>query len=134
MHRITAQVLGVVVGLLALVGLFIEGELLLGIMNVDVALDILRAVLAVALIAVGFSTVPTSARQTVILVTGVLYVGLGLVAFADRTVFGLLPTGLTGFDIGFHLVVGIAAIVIAVMPDRRQNTASNTAPSARTER
>jgi hypothetical protein len=119
MHRIIATVLGIVVGLLGIVGLFVEGDHLLGIMNVDMTLDILRLVLAAALLIVGLvPRVPNGAPRAVVIVVGVLYVGMGLLAFADRTLFGLLPTGLTGFDIGFHLVVGVAAVVLGVLPDR----------------
>lgn len=118
MYRLTAKILGVLIGLLAIVGFFIEGEYLLGIMNVDLGIDVLRLVLAVALLVVGFARVPLGAVRGVIAVTGILYVGLGLLAFADREVFGFLPMGLTNVDIGFHLVVGIAAIVIAAMPQR----------------
>lgn len=118
MHRLVARILGIVIGLLAIVGFFVEGELLLGIMNVDLALDILRVILAVALLVVGFADVPASAVRAVIVIVGALYVLMGLLAFADPTLFGLLPTGFTGFDIGFHLVVGVAALVLAFLPDR----------------
>lgn len=56
--------------------------------------------------------------KTLILVVGAMYVLMGLVAMADPEFFGILPTGFTGFDIGFHLVVGIAAVVIAFIPQR----------------
>jgi hypothetical protein len=116
MLRIVARVLGVVVGLLAIVGFFIEGEHLAGIMNVDLALDIIRLIIAAALLYVGFANVPASATRAVVIVVGVLYVLMGLLAFVDPTMFGLLPTGFTGFDIGFHLVVGIGALVLAFLP------------------
>ncbi|HWM34594.1 MAG TPA: hypothetical protein VNR36_10195 [Pseudolysinimonas sp.] len=116
MLRIIARVLGIVVGLLAIIGLFVEGDHLLGIMNVDIALDVLRIVIAAALLYVGFARVPLAAVRTVLIVVGAMYVLMGLLAFADRTLFGLLPTGFTGFDIGFHLVVGAGAVVVALLP------------------
>jgi hypothetical protein len=116
MLRIIARVLGIVVGLLAIVGFFIEGEHLLGIMNVDLALDIIRVVIAAALLYVGFARVPLSAVRAVLIAVGALYVLMGLLAFADPTLFGLLPTGLTGFDIAFHLIVGAGAVVLALLP------------------
>lgn len=116
MLRNTARVLGVVVALLALVGFFVEGEHLAGIMNVDLALDLVRTVIAIALLYVGFSRVSLSAVRAVIIVVGAMYVLMGLLALADRTLFGLLPTGFTGFDIGFHLVVGALALIIALVP------------------
>jgi hypothetical protein len=118
-HRTVATVLGIVVGLLAIIGFFIEGEHLLGIMNVDLTLDILRLLIAAALLVVGLAPqVPAQATKAVIIVVGAMYVLMGLLAFADPTLFGLLPTGFTGFDIAFHLIVGIAALVIAFVPQR----------------
>jgi hypothetical protein len=124
MHRIVAIVLGIVVALLAIVGFFIEGDHFLGLMNVDLTLDVLRVVLAAALLIVGFANVPDSARRAVLVVVGVMYVLMGLLAFADPTLFGLLPTGFTGFDIGFHLVVGAGAIVLGALPDRTVGSSS----------
>jgi hypothetical protein len=125
MLRIIARVLGIVVGLLAIAGLFVEGDHLLGIMNVDLTLDILRIVIAAALLYVGFARVPLSAVRVVLIVVGALYVLMGLLAFADRTLFGMLPTGFTGFDIGFHLVVGIGALVVAFVPALQKDDAAN---------
>jgi hypothetical protein len=124
MLRILARVLGVIVGLLAIIGLFVEGRHLLGLMNVDLPLDILRVLIAAALLYVGFAKVSASAVRTVIIVVGALYVVMGLLAFASSTLFGILPTGLTGFDIGFHLVVGIAALVLAFVPAARAESAN----------
>lgn len=118
MHRLTARILGVIVLLLGVVGLFITDEHLLGIMNVDLPLDIIRIILGAALLYVGFGPASHAAAKTLIIIVGAMYVLMGLLAFADDTLFGLLPSGFTGFDIGFHLVVGIAALAIAFMPVR----------------
>lgn len=125
MIRIVARVLGVVVGLLAVVGLFVEGEHLLGIMNVDLTLDIVRVLIAVALLVVGFANVPAAAPRAVVAIVGAMYVLMGVLAFADRTLFGLLPTGFTGFDIGFHLIVGLGALVVAFVPAFNDSTATS---------
>ncbi len=37
-------------------------------------------------------------------------------AFADPTLGGILPTGFTGFDIGFHLIVGLGSLAVALIP------------------
>jgi hypothetical membrane protein len=123
MQRIVARVLGIVVALLAVVGLFVEGEHLLAIMNVDIALDIVRIVLAVALLYVGFGKASDGAVRAVLAVVGALYVIMGLVAFADPEMFGLLPTGFTGFDIGFHLVVGLGSLAVALLPAKSTRAA-----------
>jgi hypothetical protein len=122
MLRTVARVLGVVVALLALVGFFIEGQHLLGLMNVDIALDVVRVVIAAALLYAGFADVRNEMIRNILIVVGVLYVLMGVLAFVDATLFGMLPTGFTGFDIGFHLIVGIGAILVAVMPQRTANT------------
>jgi hypothetical protein len=122
MLRTVARVLGIVVALLAVVGFFVEGDHLLGLMNVDLVLDILRVLIAGALLYAGFGKTMAATIRTVIVVVGAMYVVMGLLAFADRTLFGLLPTGFTGFDIGFHLVVGVGALVLAFLP--MSNTAA----------
>jgi hypothetical protein len=120
MLRIVARVLGIVVALLAVAGFFVEGDHLLNLMNVDLAIDLLRVVIAAALLYVGFGRTSAGALRAVIIVVGALYVLMGLIAFADRTLFGLLPTGFTGFDIGFHLVVGLGALVLVFLPSARE--------------
>jgi hypothetical protein len=42
---------------------------------------------------------------------GVLYIGMGFMGLLSSTIWGLLPNGLTGFDILFHLVAGIVAVL-----------------------
>ena len=122
MLRTVARVLGIVVALLAIAGFFVEGELLVGLMNVDITLDVLRVIIAAALLYVGFGRASAGAVRATIIVVGALYVVMGLVAFADPTLFGLLPTGLTGFDIGFHLVVGLGSLVLAFLPAGRKSS------------
>jgi hypothetical protein len=118
MARMTARILGIVVALLAVIGFFIEGEHLLGIANVDLTLDVARVVIAAALLWVGFGRTSGGALRAVLLVVGAMYVLMALLAFADDTLFGLLPTGFTGFDIGFHLVAGVVALIAAFRPVR----------------
>lgn len=133
MYRLTARILAVVIAALAIAGFFIEDDHLLGIMNVDLPLDILRTVLVLALLIVGFLRVPTAAVRGVLLVIGALYVGMGIAGIADPTLFGMLPTGLTEFDIVFHIVVGIAAFVIGALPDRSRRIDPNR-PGVRADR
>ena len=119
MLRTVARVLGIVVALLAIAGFFVEGDHLVGLMNVDITLDVLRVIIAAALLYVGFGRVGAGAVRATIIVVGVLYVLMGLLAFADPTLFGILPTGFTGFDIGFHLIVGLGALALALVPASR---------------
>jgi hypothetical protein len=108
MNKRLAQIYGVVIGLLALIGLFTEGQLW-GLMNMDPALDGLRVILAAALLYVGFRDGHEREASVALTTVGVLCVGMGLLGMADSTLYGLLPSGLTGFDIAFHLVTGAIA-------------------------
>lgn len=108
MERRTAQILGVLVAGLAVAGLFVEDRHFLDLMNVDVTLDMLRIPIAGALLYAGFKGSLGLVRR-VLLVVGLLYVGMGLFGLVDRELAGLLPTGLTEFDIAFHLLSGAGA-------------------------
>ena len=130
MYRITAIVLAAVAGLLAVVGYFVKGEHLLGIMNVDVTLDVLRTVLAVGLLVVALAPVRSTVVRAALFVFGALYLIMGLYAFADPELFGALATGLTGFDIAFHIVVGLATLAVAAMRDRGWRADRTAAPRA----
>jgi hypothetical protein len=127
MLRMIARVLGIVVAVLAIAGFFVEGEHLLGLMNVDMALDVTRVLIAAALLIVGFARVPLAAVRAVLIIVGAMYVLMALIAFADPTLMGILPTGFTGFDIGFHLVVGLGAIVVAMVPAANRESTTRTA-------
>jgi hypothetical protein len=116
MLKLIARILGIVVAVLAIAGFFVEGDHLLGIMNVDIVLDVLRVLIAVALLIVGFGRVPIGAVRAVLIVVGAMYVLMGLLAFFDPTLFGMLPTGFTGFDIAFHLIVGLGTLIVAFVP------------------
>ena len=130
MYRIAALVLAALAGLLALIGYVVEGEHLFGLMNVDLTLDVLRTVLAIALLVVALAPVHSTVVRAVLFAFGALYVIMGLYALADANLFGALPTGLTGFDIAFHIVVGLATLAVAAMRDRgwrADRTAANHA-------
>lgn len=118
MHRLIAKILGVIIAALAIVGFFVEGTHLFGLMNVDLPIDIARAVIALALLYVGFGSVSNATARLVVSIVGGAYIVMGAVTFIDPTHFGLLPTGFTGFDVGFHLIVGVAAVVLGFLPNR----------------
>jgi hypothetical protein len=131
MLKVIARVLGVVVAVLAIAGFFVEGEHLLGLMNVDLALDVTRVLIAAALLIVGFARVPFAALRAVLIVVGAMYVLMGLVAFASPTLGGILPTGFTGFDIGFHLVVGLGTLAVALIPALATDESKSNSRTAR---
>lgn len=99
----------VLIGALGIVGLFVSGHLF-KFMNVDIALDILRVVLAAYLVYAAFIAKNVKMTTTGLLVVGVLYVVMAIWGLFSSTLGGILPSGLTGFDIVFHLATGIVAV------------------------
>lgn len=110
MSRRFAQIVGAVLAVLGVVGLIVGEGQLWGLFNIDLGMDLLRLAFAGALLYAGFGTDNAGITRTVLTV-GVLYIGMGLLAIASPQMFGLLPSGLTGFDIAYHLVVGALGIV-----------------------
>lgn len=113
MHKQAVKIYGILIALLAVGGFFVTDGHLFGIMNADAALDWLRALLAVFLLYVGYKVTDDGFLRGTLMFVGVLYVGMGLLGIADSELWGLLPNGLTGFDIAFHLVTGAAALGLA---------------------
>lgn len=102
------RMFGILIAALAVMGLFVSGHLF-GIMNTDPALDALRVVLASVLIYIGFAVRDNNLAHVALLMVGLLYVGMALVGLVSPTLGGLVPSGLTGFDIAFHLITGAIA-------------------------
>ncbi len=114
MQRTVVRVYGVLIALLAVMGLFVgEGSHMLGIMNADMTLDILRIALAAYLLYAGFVAKEGPVVRSALWTVGILYIGMGVLGLIDPKLWGMLPTGLTTFDVGFHLVTGLLAIAIA---------------------
>jgi len=108
-----SRIYAVLIGALAIVGLFVSGHLF-QLMNTDIVIDILRVVLAAYLVYVAFIARSERMATTALMIVGALYVVMGLSGLFNSTLGGLLPSGLTGFDIAFHLVTGIVAIGAAM--------------------
>ena len=108
-----AQIYGVIAAFLALFGLFtVEGHLF-RLLNVDTALNVLRVVLAAALLYAGFVTKNDKTIRDILMFTGVVYVTLAVLGLFNSVLWDLLPTGLTGFDVIVHLLAGALAIAVA---------------------
>lgn len=114
MKKTVVRMYAVLIALLAIGGFFIKDGHLFGLMNADTALDWLRVLLAVFLLYVGFKAVDAGLVRGSLIFVGVLYVGMALLGLVDSTLWGLLPNGLTGFDVGFHLVTGAAALMVGM--------------------
>ncbi|MGH8903811.1 MAG: DUF4383 domain-containing protein [Egibacteraceae bacterium] len=117
MIKLFAKVVGVVLLLLGVVGLFTGGHLL-GLVNVDGVEDAIHLVTGALFAYVGFAGTQALAR-TVVLVLGVIYVLVGIVGFFVPMFFGLAPAGFNLWDNLIHLLIGAIAVLVAVPAGRR---------------
>lgn len=111
-----AKMYGILIASLAAAGILVNGHLF-DIMNTDVVLDITRIGLAFYLIYAAFISGQHRMINMALTIVGMLYVVMGVIGLVSPTLAGLLPSGLTGFDIAFHLLIGI----VAVMAGQRHN-------------
>lgn len=113
-----AQILGVVLILLGILGLLLGDTLLLGVLNIDVVEDIVHILTGGILAYVGFGRLHAGVARTLILVLGVVYLLVGVLGFILPTLFGLIPNGYTVFDNLLHLVLGALSIAVAGVSGR----------------
>lgn len=116
MGKAFAIMLGILLGGHGFLGLFVEGEHLLGIFNVDILVDLLYLGLSACLLAIGFFSHNAAAIRGVLVLAGGALVLLGLAGLADDRVFGLLPSGLTLMDFVILFGVGAVSIVMGLIP------------------
>jgi hypothetical protein len=116
MGRAIAFMMGILLGSHGFLGLFVEGEHLLGLFNVDILLDIVYLFCAIMLLAVGGTQAPANILRAGLLFVAVVFILIAVLGLADDTLAGLLPTTLTRVDIGFLFVVGGIVAVTALLP------------------
>jgi hypothetical protein len=109
-----AQILGVVLILVGIVGLILGDKVWLGILNVDIVEDLVHLATGGLLAYVGFSGMDLSAARSVVLALGVIYLLVGILGFVVPTMFGLIPDGYTIFDDLLHLALGVLGLVVAL--------------------
>ena len=122
-----AQILGVVLILVGLVGLVLGDKVWLGILNVDIVEDIVHLATGGLLAYVGFSGMDLSAARSVVLALGVVYLLVGILGFFVPTLFGLIPNGYTVFDDLLHLALGVLGIVVALSTPRESGQTGRSA-------
>ena len=116
--RTYAQVVGVVLILLGVVGLLLGDELFLGILNIDVVEDIVHLLSGGLLAYIGFGRTDNDAVRSVVGIVGVVYLLVGILGFIVPTLFGLIPNGYTLYDNIVHLALGVLGLVAAGVPGR----------------
>jgi hypothetical protein len=109
-----AQIIGVVLILVGLVGLVLGDKLWLGILNIDIVEDIVHLATGGLLAYVGFSGMDLSAARSVVLALGVIYLVVGILGFLVPMMFGLIPHGYTVFDDLLHLALGVLGLAVAL--------------------
>jgi hypothetical protein len=113
-----AQILGVVLILVGVVGLVLGDRVWLGILNIDIVEDIVHLVTGGLLAYVGFGRTELSAARSVVLALGVIYLAVGILGFVVPTMFGLIPDGYTVFDNLLHLALGVLGLAVALSAPR----------------
>ena len=120
MIRLYAQVVGVVLILIGVLGLILGDRLVLGILNVDIVEDIVHLLTGGLLAYVGFGRPDAALARNLVGGLGVVYLLVGVLGFIVPNLFGLIPSGYTVFDNLLHLVLGVLSLVVAfVLPDER---------------
>jgi hypothetical protein len=125
MAKAYAVMLGILIGSHALIGWFIEGSRMLGVLNVDIFNDIVYTACAAALLFVGSTHTPVKVIQTVLVLVGLVFVVLSVGSIIDEHLFGLLPSGVTILDHLLLLGTGGAALLLGVSPWAREPLETN---------
>ncbi|MGI8523464.1 MAG: DUF4383 domain-containing protein [Nocardioides sp.] len=108
--RTYAKVVGVVVILIGIGGLVLGEKSLLGVLNIDIAEDIVHLLSGGLMAAAGFRA-SDSAVRTVVGGVGVVYLLVGVLGFFVPDMFGLLPHEYkTVLDNLIHLTLGVLGI------------------------
>jgi len=97
---------------LGVLGLVMGEQRLWGVMNINIALDLLRIVLGGALIYA--ATQSDASSRTWLGVFGVVYLGAFVLGLGAPTLFGMLPHGLGSLDQLLHLGGGILGVALAM--------------------
>lgn len=118
MLRRYAQVLGAVLVLVGLIGLFLGERLWLGVLNVDIAEDIVHLITGGLLLLVGFWSGGAQYARGVVVVLGALYLLVGALGFFVPNMFGLLPHGYSVWDNLLHLAIGILSLGVVFYSQR----------------
>ena len=113
MVRMFAQVVGVVLILVGIVGFFL-GNGFLGL-NVDTVENIVHLLTGAIFLYAGFGVATDAAARPIVMGLGVLYIIVLIVGILSPTLFGLLPYGYHAVDHIIHGAVGILSLAVAYM-------------------
>ncbi len=118
--RAYAKVVGVIIVLIGVGGLILGEQSLFGVLNIDIAEDIVHLVTGGLMAAVGFRG-SDSAVRSVVGGLGVVYLLVGVVGIFVPNMFGLLPNEYhTVLDNLIHLALGVLGIALGFFLGRRR--------------
>jgi hypothetical protein len=116
--RVFAQIVGVVLLLLGVLGLLLGDQLLLGLVNIDIVEDIIHLITGGIFAYVGFGQRDKGVARSVVLVLSVIYLLVGLLGFVLPNMAGLLQHGYTVGDNLIHLALGILGLAVVFVSGR----------------
>ncbi len=113
MARQYAQIVGIVLLVLGVVGLVMGEQHLVGLLNIDISEDIVHLITGGLLAYVGFASRDASMVRNVVGGLGVVFLLIGLLGFVAPTLGGMVPHGYTMADNLVHLLFGVLGIAVA---------------------
>jgi hypothetical protein len=113
--RLYARLVGPTVFLIGVVGLLLGNDPLGGALNIDLVEDFIHLSSGALLTYLGFASVSDHLVRAVVGGLGVVYLAVGVVAFAVPDLFGLIPHEYSGLDNAIHLALGILGIGAAAV-------------------
>jgi hypothetical protein len=125
--RVYAQIVGVVLLLLGVLGLVLGDGLLLGLVNIDIVEDIIHLITGGLLAYVGFGQRDEGVARSVVTALSVVYLLVGLLGFVVPDMLGLLQHGYTVGDNLIHLLLGILGLVAVFASSGRGGTRTSRA-------
>jgi len=123
--RLYAKVVGVTIVLIGVGGVLLGEKSLFGVLNIDIAEDIIHLVTGGLMAAVGFRG-SDSAVRSVVGGLGVVYLLVGVLGIVVPDLFGLLPHEYkTVLDNLIHLSLGVLGITVGFFLGSRRPVAQS---------
>ncbi len=120
-----AQVVGVVIILIGVVGLVLGDQSLGGLLNIDIVEDIIHLGTGGLMAYVGFFQRDNDGLvRSVVGGLGVVYLLVGVLGFIVPGLFGLLPSEYSVVDNLIHLLLGVAGIYLGFFATEQHATTS----------
>ena len=124
--RLYAKVVGVIIVFLGVGGVLLGEKSLFGVLNIDLAEDVIHRVTGGLRVGVGFRGSERAVRS-VVGGLGVVYLLVGVLGFFVPDLFGLLPHGYhTVLDNLIHLSLGVLGVAVGFFLGQRPVGQSST--------